>query len=156
MDNSRVARLDLTTSDPRLDKKLPLPASVAVLRNPPDGAVDLAVALLQPQAAPADGQRYLIVSGPELDSPDEVRVESFTSETNQIRLKLLHTQVRLQNARLRRNLPWQPIVAVALPADVASGSYTVHVRWQAVQSYPDAKPILGQAPSILSSPVKLD
>jgi hypothetical protein len=87
---------------------------------------------------------FILSTGPQLDSPDRVETQSLVRRGNAFFLTVIHTNVRLQDAALLRNIAWRPMVKARLPADLAAGSYEVHVSWQPLDKLPGGRP-LGEA-----------
>ena len=89
----------------------------------------------------AAGTKLVVLStGPLLDGPDQIAVHPMLRHGNQLDLEIAHTQVRLQDAPMLRNVTWRPIVEVALP-ELPAGRYQLLVRWQPLASLPDGTPL---------------
>jgi len=93
----------------------------------------------------------ILSAGPMLDGPDKVLVKSLTQKQDRIELEILHTAVRSQGARLRRNIRWRPLVEI--PLQLPAGHYQVMVTWRAVVDLPEGEAL--KTPPRISS-VKLE
>jgi hypothetical protein len=82
---------------------------------------------------------HLLATGPILDGPDRVLPHRLIRRGSQFELEILHTAVRLQDAQLRRNIIWRPLVEV--PLSLSPGSYSVRVTWRAVTELPNGEPL---------------
>lgn len=125
-----------------------LPRSVVVLQHPPLEPATAAFAFSASYARgdfvfAAKNGLYIMSSGPVLDGPDTVEIRRLDRRGNQFHLQIAHTQVRLQDRPLLRNVPWRPMVAVPLPGDLPSGAYGLQVTWQAVERIPGGLPLAG-------------
>ncbi|MHB8474201.1 MAG: hypothetical protein ACYDC8_15400 [Gammaproteobacteria bacterium] len=87
---------------------------------------------------------FLVSTGPILDQPDQVAVQTLERRGHALILQVHFTESRRTGTQLRRNVPWLPIIQFALPAALASGEYQVSVRWQPVESLPSGK-LIGAA-----------
>jgi len=125
------------------DLVLSLPMGVAVVATPEPDVYALASAYraaLNSQSSPPQGKgkRSIIAAGPLLDSPDDVQIRDCRREGDKITLRVVHTSVRLRGASLRRNLPFRPLVDLAISE---AGRYVVEVEWQALETLPAGRPI---------------
>ena len=84
--------------------------------------------------------------GPEVDSPDRVRVLGLISRPGLIEATLAYTRVREQGATLRRNIPWHPLVELHLSAP-PPGAYRVRAVWRKVKSVEGSPTVLGETES---------
>lgn len=84
---------------------------------------------------------FVTGAGPVLDQPDEFAVRSVDRQGNTFVLRMHYTAARNTGARLRRNVPWLPIVEVALPTPLAPGEYQVSADWQAVDALSSGEPV---------------
>ena len=87
----------------------------------------------------------VLATGPVLDSPDAVEVRGLRRQGNHFPALVAHTQVRLQDAALSRNVRWRPVVSIRLPRDLPCGSYSVDVTWLPVDQLPGGASLPGQA-----------
>lgn len=126
------------------DLVLALPVGIAVVPAPQSDLYALAAAYRDafasgsPRAA-AGGDRLIVAAGPLLDSPDEVRIRDLRCMGESIVAEVVHTSARRSGLQLRRNIPFRPLLEIAKAG--GSGRYSVEVRWQALESLPDGKPL---------------
>lgn len=126
------------------DLVLSLPAGAAVVAMPQADDYALASAYRAALAEPAagrsvEGKRSIVVAGPTLDAPDDVRMREIRCEGNRITVRIDHTSAFLRNAQLRRNE--QSRLLLEVPVTFAPGRYTIEVHWQPVDVLTDGKPV---------------
>jgi len=126
-----------------------LPEAVVVVPHAPQDPSALAKAFAEAakakaQTLPAGKPVVLLATGPWLDGPDKVAPRRLTRRGGKLDLTIVHTAVRRQGAKLRRNIRWRPMVQV--PLDLPAGAYTLEVTWRAVDAVPDGKPL--EAPAL--------
>lgn len=125
-----------------------LPEAVVVLEDAPADLQGLAKAFAAAVAAKAAVVRsgcslYALATGPMLDGPDKVQPRRLVRRGAQVELEVVHTAVRLQGARLRRNIRWRPMVQA--PLDLPPGRYRLRVTWRALAMLPNGRPLKAPA-----------
>jgi len=121
-----------------------LPEAVAVVAALPGEFAELAKTFAKAvgdKSGPFRGPSpaYVLTTGPELDGPDKVALRRLVRRGTELELDVVHTAVRAQGARLRRNIRWRPMVKVSLK--LPPGGYTLKVVWHALAALPDGKPL---------------
>jgi hypothetical protein len=114
--------------------------TVVVLGSPPETPEALGTAIQAAWAkakqarltVPAGKPAWLFCQGPTLNSPDRTTVKRLVRRGNKLTLEIDHTDVVVEGASLRRNVPHTPLVAV--PLDLPAGDYKVEVIWKTVPS----------------------
>ena len=129
-----------------------LPEAVVVVANPSADLAALAKTFARAAAAEAavlgaDSPLSAFATGPVLDGPDKALPRRFARRGHQLDLEILHTAVRLQGARLRRNIRWRPMAQV--PLRLPAGRFRLTVTWRAVASLPDGKAL--ETPALVTS-----
>ena len=136
----KLHRLVIDGSHP--DLLLKLPTDIAILEALPEDPDSLLTAYREGfaanQAIHAAGQHiYALCAGPLLDQPDRVEPLPLKRIGRDFSLLVMHTQVRLTGAQLRKNIVWRPLIEVRLPGPLDPGRYVIDVVWQARRSLPD-------------------
>jgi hypothetical protein len=157
IDNAVVLRPAHVSERKALDA---LPPAAVVVNDPPADPEDVAkvFSAAHNRSKPvfsAGANLFLLTTGPKLDSPDRVEPGSLVRQGNSFHLTIVHTHVRLQDAPLLRNITWRPLAKVALPKDLAAGTYNVQVSWQPMDKVPDGqllRPALVETASFEISP----
>ncbi|MHC4718415.1 MAG: hypothetical protein ACYS5V_15690 [Planctomycetota bacterium] len=141
LDRARVHR-PAKSADRRAFQRLG--EAVVIVTDPPKEMAGLAEAFAKAKSDKAPAFRVkppvaVLATGPGLDSPDRVVPRRLARKGQEVTLEIVHTAVRTQGVRLRRNIRWRPMVEV--PLDLPAGSYTLEVAWRAVDRLPDGKPL---------------
>jgi hypothetical protein len=140
-----ILQLSLNGQDP--DLTLQLREAVVPLQAPPAGAEALAriyraaasAALAVTPVMRSDRLWSLVAAGPLLDSPDSARVEATVLEDHRFHIEVVYTNARLRGAGFRRNLPWRPLLVLAVESRLPPGEYNAEVVWRLVEAIPDGK-----------------
>lgn len=142
MKSAVLLRLGFDASQPDLLQPLKMRVIVSTQRLSDAHAFAHVASAAQAHRVFAFGAKLLIIgAGPVLDQPDELAVQPLERQGNSFVLHVHYTAARGAGIPLRRNVPWLPIVEVALPASLAPGEYQVSAHWQAVESLSSGEPV---------------
>ncbi len=139
-DGARLCRLRDLAPD--------LAVGVAVLAVCPETPAD-AVAAYRAAPGAAPGGACLATLGPLLDGPDEVAAGHLRRDGAVLRLTIEHTSVRRLGRDLLRNLPWRPLLMLALPP-LPRGDYRLAVTWRAVAALGDDAALAGGTQTVVA------
>lgn len=142
MNSAVLLRLGFDATQPDLLQSLTMRVILATQRLPDARAFARIASTTPPQAAFTTGAKLLaIAAGPVLDQPDEVAIQSFERQGDTFVLHVHYTAARSAGTPLRRNLPWLPIIEIALPTVRVPGDYQLSAQWQAVSALSDGEPV---------------
>jgi len=148
MKSAVLLRLGYDPAQPDLLQSLKM--GVVVVENPlhqPQALAKLWPTARAHRSFVAGDKLFVLSTGPILDQPDQVAVQTLERHGHAWVLQVHFTESRRTGTQLRRNVPWLPIVEVALPKALTPGEYQVSARWQPVESLSSGK-LIGAAQTI--------
>jgi hypothetical protein len=148
MKSAVLLRLGFDAAQPDLLQSLKM--GVVLVKNPlhqPQALAKLWPTARAHRSFVAGDKLFVLSTGPILDQPDQVAVQTLERRGHAWVLQVHFTESRRTGTQLRRNVPWLPIVEVALPTALTPGEYQVSARWQPVESLSSGK-LIGAAQTI--------